>query len=309
VLDDLDVVDLHAHAPGFIPRPWSSAYRMVNGRSMPPDIPVRDLATQGVDTAVVCAVGDPIATRWHRGTPWDAVDRQLRGAGDQPGSVDVVLGLEGGDAIGDDLSRIDVLASRGVRLVVLVHLADNQFGTTCLPWQHYVSRRLPVRRRTVGLTELGERAVRALQARGVVVDVSHSDSATVHGIVEVSGNTPVVASHSGARAVADFERFLTDDELRAISGTGGVVGLWPYRHRSKGVPDLDALAAHARHVATTVGVDHLAVGTDVNGVPAVARGYRGIPDIAAALMRAGFGRGDLAAVLGGNARRVLAAVA
>src|SRR5207245_938981 len=50
----------------------------------------------------------------------------------------IILGIEGADAVGDDVDNIDALYRRGVRVVVLVHLGDNQLGTTCMPWQEYV---------------------------------------------------------------------------------------------------------------------------------------------------------------------------
>jgi len=80
----------------------------------------------------------------------------------------------------------------------------------------------------------------------------------------------------------------------------------------RSVGDLTALMDHAQHVAKAVGVDHLAIGTDVNGVPGTTAGYRGIGDIGLvrdALLSSGFGRADVDAVMAGNADRVLASVA
>ena len=108
---------------------------------------------------------------------------------------------------------------------------------------------------------------------GVLVDVAHSDTRTLLDVVDVA-SAPVVSSHTGARALQDFARYLSDDELRAIAGTGGLVGLWPYRGRHRGVRDIPELVAHARHVADTIGTEHLGVGTDMNGVPAVMAGFR-----------------------------------
>jgi microsomal dipeptidase-like Zn-dependent dipeptidase len=122
---------------------------------------------------------------------------------------------------------------------------------------------------------------------------------------------PVVATHSGARARQDFARFLSDEELRAIAGTGGVVGLWPYHHRGKGVRDTADLVSHARHVATAVGPEFLCLGTDMNGVPGLMDGYRGegdLPLVTAALLDAGFVELEVEGILGANFMRVLAAV-
>jgi membrane dipeptidase len=326
---DALVVDVHTHAPGFVPAVPARAYRWVNRTTMPPDLGLDALAAAGVDAAVVKAVGDPVVTRWYRGGAWEAVGRQLDAIAEQAdaaggvvvttadelraarerGRLAVVLGVEGADCIGHDLSRLDALAARGVRVVIPVHLADNQIGTTCLPWQRYVGP-LPVRRRPPGLTRFGEEVVGRLCELGVVVDVSHADRETVFGVLAAT-TRPVIASHTGARAVGDFERFLTDDELRAVAGTGGVIGLWPYCHRGRGVPDRAALVGHAEHIAATVGADHLCVGTDMNGVPGVMAGYRGeldLPLVTAALLDA-FDVDAVRGILGENFLRVFGAVA
>jgi membrane dipeptidase len=286
------------------------------------------LPQAGVDAAVAKAVGDPIVTRWHVGrSPWQAVEAQLalieRQAGDAgsvvAGSVEdlrqargqgmpaVVLGVEGADAIADDVDRVDAWHERGVRVVVLVHLRDNALGTTCLPWQQYAGP-LPVRRRaSPGLSPLGVRVVERMNRLGVLADVAHADRATLLGVVDVA-TAPVVSSHTGARALQDFPRYLADDELRAIASTGGVIGLWPYRARRVGVRTIGDLVAHARHVADTVGAEHLAVGTDMNGVPRVMAGYEGeadLPKVTAALLDSGFDEREVEGILGGNALRVL----
>jgi membrane dipeptidase len=142
---------------------------------------------------------------------------------------------------------------------------------------------------------------------GVLVDVAHADRVTLLGVVDVAA-APVVSSHTGARALQDFARYLADDELRAIASTGGVVGLWPYRARRFGVSSIGDLVAHARHIAETVGTEHLAIGTDMNGVPGVMAGFAGeadLPKLTAALLGGGFDDGEVERILGGNALRVL----
>jgi membrane dipeptidase len=327
---DSFVLDLHTHGPGFVPRPFRAVWRGVTLRA-PAEVGFDVLAKAGVDAAVAKAVGDPIVTRWYVGrSPWEAVEAQLalieRQAAEAGAvlarSVDdltsarargvpaVVLGVEGADAVADDVDRIDAWHERGVRVLVLVHLRDNALGTTCLPWQRYAGP-VPVRRSaSPGLTLLGRRVVERMNRLGMLVDVAHADRATLLGVVDVAA-APVVSSHTGARAVQDFARYLADDELRAVASTGGVVGLWPYRARRVGVRTIDDLIAHARHIADTIGPEHLAIGTDMNGVPAVMAGYEGeadLPKLTAALLDGGFDDREVGGILGANALRVLGRV-
>jgi microsomal dipeptidase-like Zn-dependent dipeptidase len=323
---DAFVFDLHAHGPGFLPQPLRAAWRAAAGA--PPEDGFSALRSGGVDAAIATAVGDPIVTRCYLGrSPWAAVAAQLtrieRQVGDAGAVVAtsiqalaaarrtrtpaVVLGIEGADALGHDVDLVDAWHQRGVRLIGLVHLGDNTLGTTCLPWQAYAGP-LPVRRRTeTGLTALGRRVVARTNQLGVVVDVAHSDRATVLDAAALT-TAPIVSSHTGARALQDFARYLTDDELRAIAGTGGLVGLWPYRNRRLGVRDLADLVGHARHLADTIGPEHLALGTDMNGLPGAMAGFGGeadLPKVTGALLDAGFDHAEVIGIVGGNALRVL----
>jgi membrane dipeptidase len=324
------VIDTHTHAVGFVPQPFRSAYRFMNRTTMPPDAPFDVLRQAGVDVIVAKAVGDGVVTRFHRGDAWTAVERQLDAAVEQIEAAGghtvrtaaevraardngpaALLGVEGADAVGDSVDRVDEWAARGVRVVTIVHLGDNQIGRTCMPWQRYVTpARLPVGKRVeAGLSPFGARVVERMNATGIVVDLAHADPRTVLDVVERT-TAPVVATHSGARARQDFARFLSDDEVRAIASTGGAIGLWPYNHRGRGVRDTADLVGHARHVADLVGADHLCIGTDMNGVPGLMDGYRGeadLPVVTDALLASGFTEPEVEGILGRNFLRVLEA--
>ena len=323
------VVDTHTHTTAMLPRAAAAAYHSVI-RGRPPDVGLAEVPEGGVDAIVAKAVGDPIVTRWHLRSPFKAVQNQLAAiraeavrtgarlvrtaaetrAAAADGALGVLLGLEGADCVGTDLGLFSKLAGDGVRVIVPVHLGDNQIGTTCLPWQKYVGP-LPVRRQAVGLSGFGVEAVKAMNDLGVIIDGSHADEPTLSGMVEHS-SAPIICSHAGARAVSSFDRYLSDDAIRAVAGTGGVIGLWPYFMRGRGTPTLDAVADHARHIGDLVGAEHLCLGTDMNGVPGLAEGYRSerdVPLIAQHLSKTGFTDHEVDGIMGENFLRVLAAVA
>jgi membrane dipeptidase len=323
---DALVVDTHVHPRGFLPRPAHAVYRAVN-RSMPADTGFDVLRTAGVDAVVAKAVGDPIVTRLRPMSPWRSVVAQLeiaRGEAERAGAtiVDsasgirdasaagrpaVLLGVEGADILDGRIERLAELRALGVRVLGLVHYVDNSLGSVCMPWQDWLPVPLPKRRHQPGLTAFGAEVVDAANRTGILVDLAHADRPTLLAACE-RATRPLVATHTGARAVGDFDRFLSDDEIRAVAATGGLIGLWPFFARGLGVPDLDALTRHAAHLAGVAGVDHLCIGTDMNGVTGTMAGYTGEADvwmITAALCAAGLTDDDVVAVLGGNACRVL----
>ncbi len=327
---DALVIDAHVHGRHLVPRPFWAAYRRVVGASMPADLGFEVLAAAGVDAVVAKAVGDGIVTRFHPTTRWRAVRRQLDdlrrqaaeagaaialgvddlAAARQQGRPAVFLGVEGADILAGRMARLDGLHRAGVRVLGLVHYADNALGTVSLPWQEWLPVPLPTRRRQPGLSPFGAAVVDRCAELGMVVDLAHADRPTCLAVCERT-TLPVLSSHTGARQVQDFARYLTDAELRAVAGTGGVVGLWPFRFGDQGVGDAVELARHAAHMAEVIGVDHLCIGTDMNGVTGLMDGYAGEHQfvvLTEALIRAGFDDAEVTAVLGTNVERVLAAV-
>jgi membrane dipeptidase len=319
----MPVVDAHTHGTGFLPRPVKAAYRVIT-HPHPHDVELGELEACGVDAVVAKAVGDGVVTRWHLpASPWTSVQRQLASirAQAQAGGCRVVtdpyeiregaapavvLGLEGGDVVGRDPSRLDELRALGVRVIGLVHYVDNGLGTVCLPWSGWVPglSRLPLGRfrRTPGLTDLGADVIAHMNDLGMVVDLAHADRETTLAACETS-TAPVLSSHTGARALQDFARFLSDDEIRAIAETGGLIGLWPFHYRGRGVRDIDEWARHAGYLAELVGADRLCIGTDMNGVSGLMDGYRGeedMPLLADALRATGFSAEEVAGITGDN---------
>ncbi len=115
-----------------------------------------------------------------------------------------------------------------------------------------------------GLTEAGRRAVRRMGELGMAVDVSHLNDGGFWDVVDLAAG-PVIASHSNCRALCGVPRNLTDDQLRAIRDTGGVVGLNAFHgfvHDEPRQQTARTLALHAAHMAEVMGVEHVGCGFD-----------------------------------------------
>ncbi len=217
-----------------------------------------------------------------------------------------VLHLEGAEAIDPGLEALEMWYGAGLRSLGPVWSRPNTFG-------HGVPFIFPSSPDTgPGLTDAG----RALAARcaqlGILVDVSHLNEAGFWDLARLELG-PVVATHSGAHALSRASRNLTDPQLDAIGQSGGLVGVvfgCPFL-RADGAEDedtpLELIAAHARYVADRIGVDHVALGSDYDGVtiPASLRDVAGTPRVLSALSGAGFTAAEISAIAWDNWRRVL----
>ncbi|MBI3516894.1 MAG: membrane dipeptidase, partial [Proteobacteria bacterium] len=148
---------------------------------------------------------------------------------------------------------------------------------------------------------------RACNRLGIVVDVAHGTRALVQQAVAVA-TRPLVLSHTSLdQAPGSRSRRISPEHARLVAQTGGVIGVWPVR----GIfANLAAYADGFARMVEAAGVDHVGIGTDMLGLPggSVFDDYRELPALAAALRTTGFAPDEIAKVLGGNYRRVFAAV-
>ncbi|CAM3813429.1 dipeptidase [Litorimonas haliclonae] len=128
----------------------------------------------------------------------------------------VLIGMENAYPLGESVESIPLWAERGVRYVGLTHFGHNQFGDSSNP-----NPERDTGPKWNGLSPLGEDLVRALNENGIMVDVSHTGKATMMQAADLS-TTPIIASHSGVKAIADTERNLDDEQLRKIRDVNGV---------------------------------------------------------------------------------------
>jgi membrane dipeptidase len=138
------------------------------------------------------------------------------------GKVAVLMGVEGGHAIENSLFALRTLYRLGCRYMTLTHTNTNE-------WADSAGFSGPPVVRHHGLSSFGEEVVHEMQRIGMLVDVSHVSDDTFWSVMKVA-KTPVIASHSSSRAIADNRRNLTDDMLRGLAKNGGVamVNFWSY---------------------------------------------------------------------------------
>lgn len=129
------------------------------------------------------------------------------------GQLAVLMGVEGGHAIENSLQKLDDLYDQGVRYMTLTWNNGNDWAGASMDSG-----------RTGGLSDFGGQVVQRMNELGMLVDVSHVSDATFWDVLTVT-TRPIIASHSGCRALADHPRNLSDDQLRALAENQGVVGI------------------------------------------------------------------------------------
>ena len=210
----------------------------------------------------------------------------------EPAITAGLLSIEGAHALDDDPANVAVLFDAGYRMMSLTHLADNRLGGSA----HGMTKG--------GVTALGREVLEEMTRHGMIVDVAHASAAAIDDILAWTSR-PVVASHTGVRGTADNGRNLSDAQLRGIAATGGVIGIgfWP---AATGGNDVASIARSIRHAVDTAGIEHVGLGSDFDGAVAQPIDATGLVQITDALLEAGFGDDQVAAVMGGNALRLLA---
>ena len=237
------------------------------------------------------------------------------------GRIALLLALEGTPGVGTDVELFAVLHRLGIRIASFTHwaraaLAD---GTA----DEDAGSRLPA----VGVAALGE-----LERLGIILDSSHLAAPAVDHVLELATRT-VVASHSSCRALCDHHRNLSDEHLRGIAATGGVIGVNVLPFFIDPVkPTLDRVVDHFEHIAEVAGVDHVGVGPDFikqyvdevyasreryaplggfnlrEAIPGLA-GTRDLPNLTERMLERGWSEANVRKALGENWLRVFRTLA
>jgi len=291
----------------------------------------RELAAAGAGSAdapaVVPAASGARRAAWHgqhRGAAPTPTPRliQVRAAADigralSEGAFAAIVGYEGLSATKGDLGWIRRLYDEaGLRVAVLTHNDDNVFGGGALG----ARGSLPMEE-ALGLTEKGREAVALMNELGILIDMSHAGKATRRDILKTS-TRPLILSHTSAKAVYDNGRNLSDEEMRAIADSGGLVGcmtspaaLAPIHDREHHT--LGRYIEHLKRMIAAAGIDHVGLGLHfceylytpeeyppVAGLEDASRA-QAIPE---ALLAAGFSEDEVEKIAWKNFAKVFAAV-
>lgn len=257
--------------------------------------------------------------------------------------IAVLMGVEGGHMIDDDLGALRQFAALGVRYMTLTHTADTDWaGSSGDAAKH------------TGLNDFGKGVVREMNRLGMLVDISHVSDKTFYDVLEAS-KAPLIASHSSCRSICDAPRNMTDEMIKALAAKGGVIQInyhvsflsQAYRDASgkseeqkarnaafektngdneaanirdgekvahqmmaEGkLPQVDweAIVAHIDHAVKLVGADHVGLGSDFDGavMPKGMEDCSKLPKLTEALLRHGYSEQDIRKILGGNTLRVM----
>src|SRR2546425_8652630 len=251
------------------------------------------------------------------------------------GKISCLMGIEGGHAIENSLGVLRMFAALGVRYITLTHWRSLSWATASTD----TARR--------GLSAFGRDVVREMNRLGILVDLSHVNDGTMSDALHAA-HAPVMFSHSSARALTHHSRDVPDSILRLVPANGGIVMVnfnpgfvseevrvyedsigprtralraagadsaaigdslkaWQARAPKATLPQV---ADHIDYIRRVIGVDHVGLGSDFDGITEVPVGLEDVskfPDLIAELLRRGWSEQDVRKVAGLNALRVLRA--
>lgn len=211
------------------------------------------------------------------------------------GDLVAILSCEGADFAESHFDSVFELHELGVRIVTLVHYRANAFGDLQTePEMHG------------GLSDDGRRLVHALNDQNILIDLAHATLATTRDVLEIS-TAPIVISHTHLQPRdADHARLISREHARIVADAGGLVGAWPSGVTST---TLDDFVNEVLRLVDTVGVEHVAVGTDMDAnYRPVLDHYDQFGDLSDRLVASGLRHHDVERILGTNVLELFRAV-
>jgi microsomal dipeptidase-like Zn-dependent dipeptidase len=223
------------------------------------------------------------------------IDTLLASRKDKPKNpiVGAMLSIEGLQNLEGKAENLDKLYAAGFRMAGLTHFFDNELAGS----MHGIKKG--------GLTPFGRDVIARMEAKGMIVDIAHCSQQCVTEILAMA-RRPVVSSHGGVQATCKVNRNLSDEHIRGVAKTGGIIGIG-YWDAAVCDTSPKAIAAAMKHVRDLVGIEYVALGSDYDGATTVRFDTSKLVQVTQALMDAGFTPDEIRAVMGGNALRVIRA--
>lgn len=205
--------------------------------------------------------------------------------------IGAMLSIEGLQNLEGKAENLDKLYAAGFRMAGLTHFFDNELAGS----MHGLKKG--------GLTPFGRDIIRRMEAKGMIVDIAHCSQQCVTEILAMA-RRPVVSSHGGVQATCKVNRNLSDEHIRGVAKTGGVIGIGYW---DAAICDTSpaSIAKAMKHVRDLVGIDHVALGSDYDGATTVRFDTSKLVQVTQALIDAGFSDDEIRSVMGGNALRVI----
>jgi membrane dipeptidase len=215
--------------------------------------------------------------------------------------ISFIMVMENGSPLAGDLNLLPVFYKLGVRCLVLTQNRRNELGDG-------VRESNPK-----GLTPFGKSVVRECERLGIIVDVAHLAPDGIKDVVRIA-RKPIIASHSGIKALCDVPRNLADRDIKLIAQTGGVIGIFnvpDFLRVLKDAKDFISprdVVRHIAYVVDKVGIEHVGLGLDFDGYGGTVYGLEQvaqIPNLTYELKKWGFNKSEIYKILFGNFHRVL----
>lgn len=208
-----------------------------------------------------------------------------------PQRLAAVLATEGLHPLEGRLENLDRLYDAGFRIAGLTHFFDNEVGGSA----HGIEQG--------GLTRFGRRVVARLEKKGMLIDLAHASPRLIDDVLAIA-TRPVLVSHTGVQGTCPGPRNLSDRHLQAIAASGGLVGIG-YWDAAVCDTSVAAIVRAIRYTAELIGVEHVALGSDFDGAIHAPFDTSGLAQLTEGLQQAGFDEREIAAIMGGNVRRLL----
>ena len=206
-------------------------------------------------------------------------------------AMGALLSIEGLQNLEGKASNLDKLYAAGFRMAGLTHFFDNELAGS----MHGLKKG--------GLTPMGREVVQRMEDIGMIVDIAHCSQQCVSEILAMA-RRPVVSSHGGVQATCKVNRNLSDEHIRGVAKTGGIIGIGYW---DAAICDTSpaSIAKAMKHVRDLVGIDHVALGSDYDGATTVRFDTSKLVQVTQALIDTGFTDDEIRAVMGSNALRVI----